>query len=78
MKLREAGVRQELYQLRYVLSRMSPKLAQTVVLHDALGHSVAEIATLTSTSVSAAQSRLVRGRRKLEELLQSEPRKDER
>jgi RNA polymerase sigma-70 factor, ECF subfamily len=65
---REAGVRRELHALRDTLARMSPKLAQTVVLHDALGHDLADIAVLTGVSVAAAQSRLVRGRSVLRRL----------
>jgi len=39
--------------------------AEAVFLHDVLGHELAEIAIMTQVSVSAAQSRLVRGRREL-------------
>jgi RNA polymerase sigma-70 factor (ECF subfamily) len=60
---------QELDQLRRVLGRMSPRLAQTLVLHDALGHDLAEVAALTGVTVAAAQSRLVRGRRDLQRRL---------
>jgi RNA polymerase sigma-70 factor (ECF subfamily) len=52
-----------------VLSSISSTHAQTVVLHDLLGHDLAEIARLTGVSIAAAQSRLVRGRRKALRLL---------
>lgn len=68
---RDSSARRELAVLRGLLAQMSPKLAQTLVLHDAFGHDLAEIATLTGVTVAAAQSRLVRGRRTLEELLAS-------
>lgn len=45
-----------------ILSRMKPAQAHTLLLHDALGHDLAEIAELTGTTVAAAQSRLVRAR----------------
>jgi RNA polymerase sigma-70 factor (ECF subfamily) len=52
-----------------VLSSISTTHAEAVVLHDLLGHDLAEIARLTGVSVAAAQSRLVRGRRKALRLL---------
>jgi DNA-directed RNA polymerase specialized sigma24 family protein len=36
-----------------------------VLVHDVFGHSLAETARLTGVSMSAAQSRLVRGRREV-------------
>jgi RNA polymerase sigma-70 factor, ECF subfamily len=66
---RNTTVRQDLALVRSLLATMNPKLAQAVILHDVLGHDLAEVSTLTGVSVSAAQSRLVRGRRSLEELL---------
>jgi RNA polymerase sigma-70 factor (ECF subfamily) len=70
---RDASARAELDQIRAALGRMSPKLAETVVLHDALGYGVPEVAVLTGISVSAAQSRLARGRQALTRQLASEP-----
>jgi RNA polymerase sigma-70 factor (ECF subfamily) len=52
-----------------VLSSISTTHAEAVVLHDLLGHDLVEIARLTGVSVAAAQSRLVRGRRKALHLL---------
>ena len=45
-----------------VLSSIPLAHAEAVVLHDLLGHDLAEIARLTEVSVASAQSRLVRGR----------------
>lgn len=59
----EARSRLEL--VRQHLVAMKPALAEAIFLHDALGHDLAEIALMTGTSVAAAQSRLVRGRKEL-------------
>ena len=48
-----------------ILGRMRPKHAEAVLLHDVLGHDLAEIAVMTGASAAAAQSRLVRGRKEL-------------
>src|SRR3954471_10860559 len=61
----EATARAELERLRVQLSEMKSTHAEAVFLHDVLGHELAEIALMTQVSVSAAQSRLVRGRREL-------------
>jgi RNA polymerase sigma-70 factor (ECF subfamily) len=55
--------RAEVARVRQVLARMNPAQAEAVLLHDLLGHDLAEIAAITGVTVAAAQSRLVRGRR---------------
>jgi RNA polymerase sigma-70 factor (ECF subfamily) len=62
---RHAGAREALVYVREHLGSMDEGRATTLVLHDVLGHELAEIAVLTGVSVSAAQSRLVRGRKEL-------------
>jgi RNA polymerase sigma-70 factor (ECF subfamily) len=57
--------------LRQKLAELAPPTATVVVLHDVMGHDLAEISVLTGLSVSAAQSRLVRGRAELRTRLQS-------
>jgi RNA polymerase sigma-70 factor (ECF subfamily) len=61
----ETIVRTELRRLREHLAEMDPDRAETIVIHDVLGVSLAETAELMSVSLSAAQSRLVRGRREI-------------
>ncbi len=63
------AARELLVRVRRHLDALDPVKAWTYLLHDVLGHSLAEVAEITSTSVSAAQSRLFRGRRDLEERL---------
>lgn len=62
---RQVGSRRELDRLREELAQMDQDRALAVLLHDALGHDLAEVAVLSGCSVAAAQSRLVRGRREL-------------
>jgi RNA polymerase sigma-70 factor, ECF subfamily len=69
---RAAGARKDLERVRSSLIQMKPERAETVFLHDVLGHDLAEIALMTRVSVSAAQSRLVRGRRELRHRLTKE------
>ena len=61
----EALARTELHRLRTHLADMDPDRAETIVIHDVFGFSLAETAKLMSVSLSAAQSRLVRGRREI-------------
>jgi RNA polymerase sigma factor (sigma-70 family) len=55
--------------LRNALAAIPRSSSETVILHDVLGHNLAEVARLMGVSVAAAQSRLVRGRRKVMRLL---------
>lgn len=52
----------ELQRIHDILSRMNPDLAETLLLHDVLGHPLEEIATLKKAGLSATQSRLRRAR----------------
>jgi RNA polymerase sigma-70 factor, ECF subfamily len=62
---RQLEARSELQRLQMLLGTMKPEQSLTVVLHDLLGHELAEIADFTGVSAAAAQSRLVRGRKEL-------------
>jgi RNA polymerase sigma-70 factor (ECF subfamily) len=63
---RAAGTREELARLRVHLARITPEKAEALVLHDVLGHGLEEVAALSGVSITAAQSRLLRGRRELQ------------
>jgi RNA polymerase sigma-70 factor (ECF subfamily) len=65
----EAGARRDIDRLRVHLAEMASEKAETVLLHDVFGYELAEIAVLTGASVSAVQSRLVRGRKELHKKL---------
>ena len=60
-----AETRRRMALLQSALARVNRERSEAVVLHDLLGHDLAEIAQLTGVSVAAAQSRLVRGRREV-------------
>ena len=62
----EAGTRKDMDRLREHLASMSPEKAETVLLHEVFGYELSEISVLTGASVSAVQSRLVRGRKELQ------------
>jgi RNA polymerase sigma-70 factor (ECF subfamily) len=55
------------------LERMDPVYSTAFVLHDVFGHDVREMAHILGVSASAAQSRLVRGRRQLHERIAADP-----
>jgi RNA polymerase sigma-70 factor (ECF subfamily) len=74
----ELEARDELRQLRVALATLSAGRAEAVLLHDAFGYDLSEVAALTNSTEAAVQSRLVRGRRDLHErmgLRSSEERK---
>ena len=66
---REVFARHELERVRRELSAMNPERSEVMLLHDMLGKELSEIAVLMDISMSAAQSRLVRGRKELEHRL---------
>jgi RNA polymerase sigma-70 factor, ECF subfamily len=57
--------RERVERVRRELSQLAPPKAEAVLLHDVLGHGLLEIAAMTGVSVTAAQTRLSRGRREL-------------
>ena len=57
--------RRQLLLVQGHLARMKPDRAQTLLLHDVLGHDLAETAAITGVSVAAAQKRLWRARQEL-------------
>jgi len=60
---RHLEARRQLMVVQEVLANMKSDLAEAVLLHDMVGHDLTETAALTSVTVAAAQSRLVRGRK---------------
>ncbi len=65
--------RSDLVRIRAHLDAIDPLKAWTLILHDVAGFDLREVAEITDASVAAAQSRLVRGRRELEERLAADP-----
>jgi DNA-directed RNA polymerase specialized sigma24 family protein len=55
------------------MEAIGPKLAWAFVLHDVLGHALDEVAQILGISAAAAQSRLSRGRRRLQRRIAEDP-----
>ncbi len=67
----DMSVREEIRSAQAHLTAMRPERAMVLVLHDVLGHDLAEIATIVDVSIAAAQSRLVRARREFQKRVQA-------
>lgn len=65
--------RQAIDRIRAHLQRMDPKRAWAFLLHDVHGYDLEQVAAIMDSSVSAAQSRLVRGRREAHERIRKDP-----
>ena len=70
---RRAIVRGLLERIANHLDELSEPRAWAFILHDGLGYDLQEVAEMTGTSVAAAQSRLVRGRRDLHARIARDP-----
>jgi RNA polymerase sigma-70 factor (ECF subfamily) len=66
-------IRDLLGRIAILLDRMNEGRAWAFVLHDVLGYDLREVALMTKSTISAAQSRLVRGRRELHDSIACEP-----
>jgi RNA polymerase sigma factor (sigma-70 family) len=62
---RQLEARRQLEWLQETLARMNDDQAQTIVLHDVLGHDLGEVAAMMGATVAAAQRRLSRGHQEL-------------
>ncbi len=70
---RDTTARSTLKRVMEHLDAIDEVKAWTYVLHDVCGYDLREVAQITDTSVTAAQSRLVRGRRELHQRIATDP-----
>lgn len=69
----QAATRESLRRVWEHLGHMDEGRAYAFLLHDVWGYDLSEVAAITESSVSAAQSRLVRGRKEIHERIASDP-----
>lgn len=67
------AARQAIERIQSSLEKMDPNRAWTYLLHDVYGYDLKEVSQITGASLSAAQSRLIRGRRELHERIDRDP-----
>jgi len=67
------GVQERLSSVKRALLGLGVQKANVVFLHDVLGHELGDVAEILGITVSAAQSRLVRGRREIIEEIDGAP-----
>lgn len=70
---RDAMARNAMNRVTTHLGKMDEQKAWTFLLHDVRGYDLQEISEIMGVSVSAAQTRLVRGRREIHELIAADP-----
>jgi RNA polymerase sigma-70 factor (ECF subfamily) len=71
--VRETTARSTLRRVLAHLDQIDEAKAWAYVLHDVCGYDLCEVAQITEASVSAAQTRLVRGRRELRARIEADP-----
>ncbi len=70
---RDTAARSTLRRVFGHLDAMDESKSWTYVLHDVCGYDLREVAQITEVTVAAAQTRLVRGRRELQERMAADP-----
>jgi RNA polymerase sigma-70 factor (ECF subfamily) len=70
---RIALARSLMQRVRMHIAKIDENKGWTFLLHDVCGYDLQEIAQITNVSVAAAQTRLVRGRREVQERIAADP-----